>query len=81
MSVYGVKLKNLSSFLLGVKSGVSFNAKGMVISHHVCCLDGTNNGYQHIAGLISNQHLANKVNLQNVAKNHKIYINKSLMFC
>ena len=29
MLVYGVELKNLSSFLLGVKSGASFNAKDM----------------------------------------------------
>ena len=43
------------------------------ISHHCCCLDGTNNGYQHIAGLTSNNELANKVNLQYVAKPQDLY--------
>ena len=34
------------------------------ISRYCCCLDGTNNGYQHIAGLVSCKELAGKVNLQ-----------------
>ena len=34
------------------------------ISRFCCCLDGTNNGYQHIAGLVSCKELAGKVNLQ-----------------
>ena len=61
--------------MLGVKSGM-FQDVGInkgFISHHVCCLDGTNNGYQHIAGLISNQSLANKVNLQNVKQPQDLY--------
>jgi len=43
------------------------------ISHHCCCLDGTNNGYQHIAGLTFDQSLANKVNLQNINQPQDLY--------
>ena len=56
------------------KEWCEFQCEGYgYVSHHVCCLDGTNNGYQHIAGLISNQHLANKVNLQNVKQPQDLY--------
>jgi len=47
--------------------------EGKFVSRFCCCLDGTNNGYQHIAGLTGNQHLANKVNLQNVNKPQDLY--------
>ncbi len=47
--------------------------EGKFVSRFCCCLDGTNNGYQHIAGLISSQTLANKVNLQNVNKPQDLY--------
>ncbi len=52
-------------FLQWCKDWCGFQAHGYgYISHHCCCLDGTNNGYQHIAGLTSCSDLANKVNLQ-----------------
>ena len=47
--------------------------KGEYVSRFCCCLDGTNNGYQHIAGLISSQGLAQKVNLQRANKPQDLY--------
>jgi|TARA_R100000152_G_scaffold18545_1_gene10413 DNA-directed RNA polymerase len=61
-------------FLQWCKEWSEFQLHGWgYVSHHVCCLDGTNNGYQHIAGLTGNQKLANKVNLQNVEKPQDLY--------
>jgi len=61
-------------FLAWCKEWSEFQIEGYgYISRHVCCLDGTNNGYQHIAGLITNKHLANKVNLQNVKQPQDLY--------
>ena len=63
VSIWG-KAKEPFQFLAWCKEWCEFQCEGYgYVSHHVCCLDGTNNGYQHIAGLISNKHLANKVNL------------------
>ena len=68
------KAKEPFQFLAWCKEWCEFQCEGYGYrSHHVCCLDGTNNGYQHIAGLISNQHLANKVNLQNVNQPQDLY--------
>ena len=61
-------------FLSWCKEWAEFNRIGYgYVSRHCCSLDGTNNGYQHIAGLISNQALANKVNLQNVNQPQDLY--------
>ena len=54
-------------FLAWCKEWHDFMQVGMnngFISRFCCCLDGTNNGYQHIAGLVSCKELAGKVNLQ-----------------
>ena len=54
-------------FLAWCKEWHDFMQVGMnngFISRYCCCLDGTNNGYQHIAGLVSCKELAGKVNLQ-----------------
>jgi DNA-directed RNA polymerase len=68
------KAKEPFQFLAWCKEWSEYQIEGWGYkSHHVCCLDGTNNGYQHIAGLISNQHLANKVNLQNVKQPQDLY--------
>jgi DNA-directed RNA polymerase len=68
------KAKEPFQFLAWCREWCEFQCEGYGYrSHHVCCLDGTNNGYQHIAGLISNQHLANKVNLQNVNQPQDLY--------
>ena len=48
------KAKEPFQFLAWCKEWCEFQCEGYgYVSHHVCCLDGTNNGYQHIAGLIS----------------------------
>ena len=47
--------------------------KGEYVSRFCCCLDGTNNGYQHIAGMISSEVLAKKVNLQRASKPQDLY--------
>ena len=68
------KAKEPFQFLAWCREWSEFQITGWgYISHHVCCLDGTNNGYQHIAGLISNKHLANKVNLQNEKQPQDLY--------
>ena len=68
------KAKEPWQFLGWCKEWAEYQRDGWgYVSHHVCCLDGTNNGYQHIAGLTGNQHLANKVNLQNVNKPQDLY--------
>ena len=70
------KAKEPFQFLAWCREWAMFQDVGInkgFISHHVCCLDGTNNGYQHIAGLISHESLANKVNLQNVKEPQDLY--------
>ena len=68
------KAKEPFQFLAWCKEWSEFQIVGWGYkSHHVCCLDGTNNGYQHIAGLIGNESLANKVNLQNVKEPQDLY--------
>ena len=73
VGVWG-RAKEPFQFLAWCKEWCEFQCEGYgYVSHHVCCLDGTNNGYQHIAGLITNKHLANKVNLQNVNQPQDLY--------
>ena len=73
VGVWG-RAKEPFQFLAWCKEWCEFQCEGYgYVSPHVCCLDGTNNGYQHIAGLITNKHLANKVNLQNVNQPQDLY--------
>ena len=63
-------------FLAWCKEWHDFMQVGMnngFISRFCCCLDGTNNGYQHIAGLVSCKELAGKVNLQYNKKPQDLY--------
>ena len=66
LDIWG-KAKEPFAFLGWCKEWYDFQNVGLnngFISRYCCCLDGTNNGYQHIAGLISSTNLASKVNLQ-----------------